>query len=45
LTAAQTDGSNQMQALKLYRLNNQCYITKKQGLPGLVNKLAASPAP
>lgn len=45
VTAAKTDVNNLMQALKLYRLDNQRYPTSEQGLPALVNKPAASPVP
>ena len=37
-TAAKTDVNNLMQALKLYRLDNQRYPTAEQGLKALVNK-------
>ncbi len=45
VTAARTDISNLMQALKLYRLDNQRYPTSEQGLQALVAKPAASPIP
>jgi general secretion pathway protein G len=45
VTAAKTDVNNLMQALKLYRLDNQRYPTSEQGLAALVNKPAASPVP
>ena len=39
-TAAKTDVNNLMQALKLYRLDNQRYPTAEQGLKALVAKPA-----
>jgi general secretion pathway protein G len=45
VTAARTDVNNLMQALKLYRLDNQRYPTTEQGLAALVNKPTAAPAP
>lgn len=45
VTAAKTDVSNLMQALKLYRLDNQRYPTAEQGLSALVAKPTASPVP
>ena len=45
VTAAKTDVSNLMQALKLYRLDNSRYPSTEQGLAALVNKPAADPAP
>jgi general secretion pathway protein G len=45
VTAAKTDVNNLMQALKLYRLDNQRYPTGEQGLAALVNKPATSPVP
>ena len=36
VTAAKTDVNNLMQALKLYRLDNQRYPTAEQGLQALV---------
>ena len=45
VTAAKTDVSNLMQALKLYRLDNQRYPTAEQGLQALVTKPTASPVP
>ena len=45
LTAARTDVSNIMQALKLYRLDNQRYPTAEQGLQALTTKPTASPVP
>src|SRR5678816_3714846 len=44
-TAARTDVNNLMQALKLYRLDNQRYPTTEQGLQALVAKPTASPVP
>jgi general secretion pathway protein G len=37
-TAAKTDVNNLMQALKLYRLDNQRYPTAEQGLQALLTK-------
>lgn len=45
VTAARTDVSNLMQALKLYRLDNQRYPTGEQGLQALVARPQAGPAP
>jgi general secretion pathway protein G len=45
VTAAKTDVSNLMQALKLYRLDNSRYPSTEQGLAALVNKPAADPVP
>jgi general secretion pathway protein G len=45
VTAAKTDVNNLMQALKLYRLDNQRYPTSEQGLNALVSKPSASPLP
>ena len=44
-TAARTDITNIMQALKLYRLDNQRYPTAEQGLQALVIKPSAGPIP
>ncbi len=44
-TAARTDVHNLMQALKLYKLDNQRYPTAEQGLQALVQRPAAPPAP
>jgi general secretion pathway protein G len=44
-TAAKTDVNNLMQALKLYRLDNQRYPTAEQGLQALVARPGAGPAP
>lgn len=45
VTAARTDVNNIMQALKLYRLDNQRYPTAEQGLNALIARPAASPVP
>jgi len=45
VTAAKTDVNNVMQALKLYRLDNQRYPSTEQGLNALVSKPGASPVP
>jgi general secretion pathway protein G len=45
VTAARTDVNNLMQALKLYRLDNQRYPTAEQGLQSLVARPTAAPAP
>lgn len=45
VTAAKTDVGNLMQALKLYRLDNQNYPTAEQGLNALVVKPTAGPTP
>jgi general secretion pathway protein G len=45
VTAAKTDVNNLMQALKLYRLDNQRYPTGEQGLQALVTKPAVAPIP
>ena len=45
VTAARTDVANLMQALKLYKLDNQRYPTAEQGLEALVRKPTAGPAP
>src|SRR5690606_41340459 len=45
LTAARTDVNNLMQALKLYRLDNQRYPTGEQGLQALVARPGAGPVP
>ncbi len=44
-TAARTDVTNLMQALKLYRLDNQRYPTSEQGLQALVARPTSGPAP
>ena len=43
-TAAKTDVNNIMQALKLYRLDNQRYPTAEQGLQALVTRPTTGPA-
>ncbi len=45
VTAARTDINNLMQALKLYKLDNQRFPTAEQGLESLVRKPTASPVP
>ena len=45
VTAAKTDVTNLMQALKLYRLDNQRYPTAEQGLQALLNKPTVAPVP
>jgi general secretion pathway protein G len=45
VTAARTDITNIMQALKLYRLDNPRYPTGEQGLQSLVAKPTAGPVP
>ena len=45
ITAARTDVNNLMQALKLYRLDNQQYPSAEQGLAALVSKPTVGPAP
>ena len=44
-TAAKTDVNNLMQALKLYRLDNQRYPSSEQGLQALVAKPTAGMIP
>jgi general secretion pathway protein G len=44
-TAAKTDVNNLMQALKLYKLDNQRYPTSEQGLQALVVRPSAPPVP
>ena len=44
-TAARTDVTNLVQALKLYRLDNQRYPTAEQGLQALVVRPGSGPAP
>ena len=44
-TAARTDVSNLMQALKLYKLDNQRFPTAEQGLQALITKPTANPLP
>ena len=45
VTAARTDVNNLMQALKLYKLDNQRYPTGEQGLQALIAKPTAMPVP
>ena len=45
VTAARTDVNNLMQALKLYKLDNQRYPTTEQGLQALVARPTAGPTP
>jgi len=45
VTAARTDVNNIVQALKLYRLDNQRYPTTEQGLNALVSRPASGPIP
>lgn len=45
VTAARTDIANLMQALKLYKLDNQRYPTAEQGLQALVKKPTSGPIP
>ncbi len=45
VTAAKTDVNNLMQALKLYKLDNQRYPTAEQGLQALLIKPTAAPVP
>ncbi len=44
-TAAKTDVNNLMQALKLYKLDNQRYPSAEQGLAALVAKPTQGPVP
>ena len=44
VTAAKTDVNNLMQALKLYRLDNQRYPTSEQGLQSLLVRPTTGPA-
>ena len=44
-TAARTDVTNLMQALKLYRLDNQRFPTSEQGLQALIAKPTTGPQP
>ncbi|MBI5254967.1 MAG: type II secretion system major pseudopilin GspG [Burkholderiales bacterium] len=44
-TAARTDVNNLMQALKLYKLDNQRYPSSEQGLAALVRKPTAGVVP
>ena len=45
VTAARTDVNNLMQALKLYKLDNQRYPTAEQGLQALLTKPSTAPVP
>jgi general secretion pathway protein G len=45
VTAARTDITQLMGALKFYKIDNQRYPTSEQGLKGLVAKPSASPIP
>ena len=45
VTAAKTDVNNLMQALKLYKLDNQRYPTAEQGLQALLTKPTTAPVP
>jgi general secretion pathway protein G len=45
VVAARQDIATLMQALKLYRLDNQRYPTSEQGLQALVTKPTVAPAP
>jgi general secretion pathway protein G len=45
VTAARTDVNNLMQALKLYKLDNQRYPTSAQGLQALLAKPGEGPIP
>lgn len=45
VTAARTDVNNLMQALKLYKLDNQRFPTAEQGLNALVAKPTTGPVP
>lgn len=45
VAAARVDIATVMQALKLYKLDNQRYPTTEQGLQALVTKPSAGPAP
>jgi general secretion pathway protein G len=45
VTAARTDVNNLMQALKLYRLDNQSYPAAEQGLQALIVKPSTGAAP
>ena len=44
ITAAKTDISSLMQALKLYKLDNQRYPTTEQGLKALIEKPGSGPS-
>lgn len=45
VTAARTDIANLIQALKLYKLDNQRYPSAEQGLQALVQKPTSGPIP
>jgi general secretion pathway protein G len=45
VTAAKTDVNNLMQALKLYKLDNQRYPSTEQGLQALLTKPTTAPVP
>lgn len=45
VTAAKTDVSNLVQALKLYKLDNQRYPSAEQGLQALLTKPTVDPVP
>lgn len=45
VTVAKTDVNNIMQALKLYKLDNQAYPTSEQGLQALTTRPTVGPAP
>jgi len=45
VTAARTDVTNLMQALKLYKLDNQRYPSTEQGLQALLVKPTTAPVP
>jgi general secretion pathway protein G len=45
ITAARTDVGNLMQALKLYKLDNQRYPSGEQGLNALILKPSTEPVP
>ena len=45
VTAAKTDVNNLMQALKLYKLDNQRYPSAEQGLQALLTKPTSGPIP
>jgi general secretion pathway protein G len=45
VTAARTDVNNLMQALKLYKLDNQRFPTGEQGLQALIAKPTSGPNP
>jgi general secretion pathway protein G len=45
ITAARTDVGNLMQALKLYKLDNQRFPSSEQGLKALIAKPSTEPVP